>query len=212
MLIVLSPSNMPLCGTVYLFGEAGENTIRDPNTYSYYSCGATSTVIYIYGEPIVYTDNTTTYTYSSTDIAPITTEAAQTETVTDTYTPPTSSATVIITVTPPVGSSGAYTSTLPPVTVSTGTASLQSVTAGSSSGSSLSPSTASPTPSASPTASPVPPPDHSSAGAIAGGVIGGVAIIALIAGSIWFLARRKQKVRESAVPEISQFGNTPKQN
>ena len=36
----------------------------------------------------------------------------------------------------------------------------------------------------------------SNTGAIAGGVIGGVAVIAIIAGVIWFLMRRKRKERE----------------
>jgi len=50
---------------------------------------------------------------------------------------------------------------------------------------------------------PTPTPHLSDAGAIAGGVVGAIVGIALVAGAVFFLARRKREQREEPVPEIS---------
>lgn len=50
---------------------------------------------------------------------------------------------------------------------------------------------------------PTPTPHSSDVGAIAGGVVGAIGGIALVAGAVFFLARRKRKQREEPVPEIS---------
>jgi hypothetical protein len=192
-----SPEFAPYCATVPIY-----SLTNDANSYSYYSCVTNSSQV-----PLPMYMSTLDGASAPSDVYQ-TTINPNPQNVTTTV----GSVSVTETLIWSSGSAGWTEIVYNPSATRTATLSLLSTSPAVSTNttSPLPSSLTSVAPTLTPTPTSTPNPHHSNAGAIAGGVVGGVAALALIAGAVYFLTRRKQRQREAPLPEISQYSGTPK--